>query len=194
MGIFRGGLYGFKPTKWIFYCYKKNNLCESRTKFSATPRNHKKSFQNFLWLYATVTILRCFSLNQNWTNIFITMQQNCIWRTALLLKLKVQTRVHTEHRLSEGLAQGLKYTITPSTHTHTHTLTPRVDALQFTRQALYKPVGFRIVQYKHSEATFGKALHATVGWTFTARHRVTQLYTNDCTQQKLCLKQHKIYM
>jgi len=139
---------------------------------SVQPLEITKKASRIFYGYATVTILRCFSLNQNWTNIFNTMQQNCIWRTALLLKLKVQTRVHTEHRLSEGLAQGLKYTITPSTHTHTHTLTPRVDALQFTRQALYKPVGFRIVQCKHSEVTFGIAWKGRLNF-----HCTTSCYT-----------------
>lgn len=158
---------------------------------SVQPLEITKKASRIFYGYATVTILRCFSLNQNWTNIFNTMQQNCIWRTALLLKLKVQTRVHTRQNI-DWVKDLLKVSNTQLPLLHTHTLTLRVNALQFTRQALYKPVSFRIVQYKHSEVTFGKALHEKVGWTFTARHRVTQLYTNDCTQQKLCLKQHKI--
>lgn len=170
MGIFRGGLYGFKPTKWIFYCYKKI-ICVKVEPNSVQPLEITKKASRIFYGYATVTILRCFSLNQNWTNIFNTMQQNCIWRTALLLKLKVQTRVHTRQNI-DWVKDLLKVSNTQLPLLHTHTLTPRVDALQFTRQALYKPVGFRIVQCKHSEVTFGIAWKGRLNF-----HCTTSCYT-----------------
>lgn len=138
---------------------------------SVQPLEITKKASRIFYGYATVTILRCFSLNQNWTNIFITMQQNCIWRTALLLKLKVQTRVHTRQNI-DWVKDLLKVSNTQLPLLHTHTLTPRVDALQFTRQALYKPVGFRIVQCKHSEVTFGIAWKGRLNF-----HCTTSCYT-----------------